>query len=112
MAAQTVNLEINQGAAFSYALNFFDAGSNPLSLTSITLASQIRPTAASQEILAQLTVTKDPVTTGRAVFSLTGAQTRNLRFSSAVHDLLMTLADGTPIRVAQGAVTLSPQVTR
>jgi hypothetical protein len=112
MAAQPYNLEINQGATFSFALNFFDAGGSPLSLTGVTLASQIRPTAASQEILQEFTVTKDPVTTGRATFSLTAAQTRNLRFTSAVYDVLMTLTTGELVRVVQGAVTLSPQVTR
>lgn len=112
MAAQSYNFEINQGTTFSFAMVFYDAGAGLVSLTSATLAAQIRPSAASPEILADFTVTKDPLQVGRAVFSLTAAQTRNLRFTSAVYDVLLTLIDGTALRAAQGTVTLSPQVTR
>lgn len=112
MAAQTYNFEINQGTTFSFAMVFYDAALGLIPLTTATLAAQIRANAASQEILADFTVTKDPLQIGRAVFSLTAAQTRNLRFTSALYDVLLTLADGTALRAAQGTVTLSAQVTR
>ena len=112
MAAQTVNFEINQGETFSFAMVFRDASAGLIPLTTATLAAHIRPRAASQEILVDFTVTKDPLQIGRAVFSLTAAQTRNLRFASAVYDVLLTFADGTALRAAQGTVTLSAQVTR
>jgi hypothetical protein len=111
MAAQTYNFEINQGTTFSFAMVFYDAGAGLIPLTTATLAAQIRPTAESQAILQEFTVTKGP-STGRAEFSLTAAQTRNLSFSTAVYDVLVTFADGTALRVAQGSVTLSKQVTR
>jgi hypothetical protein len=112
MAAQTYNFEINQGTTFSFAMVFSDAGAGLMPLTTATLAAQIRPTAESQAILQEFTVTKDQIQTGRATFSLTAAQTRNLNFSTAVYDVLVTFADGTALRVAQGSVTLSKQVTR
>ena len=109
--AATHNITIDQGATFSLPLVFKDASNVAINLTDVTFAAQIRPSADSKTILASFTVTKDPLTTGRAVLSLTDEQTGALTFGTAVYDLLGTKA-GVKTRYIQGTVTLSPQVTR
>jgi hypothetical protein len=112
MAAPIYDIEINQGETFSIGLLFKDASNVAINLTTATILSQIRPSEESNRILAAFTITKDTAVTGRAVLSLTSAQTQQLDFTEAVYDVLLTLASGTKLRAVQGKVTLSKQVTR
>lgn len=112
MAAPIYNLEINQGETFSIGLLFKDASNVAINLTTATILSQIRPSAESNTILAGFTITKDTGVTGRAVLSLTAAQTQQFTFTDAVYDVLVTFASGTKLRAVQGKVTISKQVTR
>lgn len=109
--AATYDITIDQGATFSLGLIFRDALNVAIDLTSATIKSQIRPSAESQTILAELTATKDPLVTGRVVLSLASDKTFALDFDKAVYDVLVTIGS-TKTRYIEGAVTLSKAVTR
>ena len=114
MAATVYNFTLNQGETFSLPLLFKDSTGTAISLTTATVAAQIRDTPASQNIIAEMTCTKDSGTAGKVVLSLTATQTGQLVFptASAFYDVKVTFADGTVLRAMQGTVTLSTQVTR
>ena len=114
MAATVYNFTLNPGETFSLPLLFKDSTGTAISLTTATVAAQIRDTPGSQNIIAAITCTKDAVTAGKVVLSLTSTQTAQLVFPSltAAYDVLVTFADGTKLRAMQGTVTFSGQVTR
>lgn len=111
MAAATHDIEINQGATFTIAFRFKDSADVPINLSAATIESQIRPSAESKIILAEFSVTKDPVVVGRVVLSLAADKTALMDFEKAVYDVLITTGSD-KTRYIQGTVTLSKQVTR
>lgn len=90
-----------------------------VNLTGATPKAQIRATAASTTVIAELTgVVLDQMITetlGGVLFSLTSSQTLSLvptTTAKYVYDAELTLADGTVNTYLSGKVTVKPGVTR
>ena len=107
---------ISQGATYSYGLTLADASNTAINLTGCTIASQIRDTPASSTILATFTVVITNATAGTVSLTLSATQTAGLMATPDgyyyAHDVLLTRADGSIIRVLEGAVEVTAQVTR
>ena len=104
------------GATYSYGVTLKDGTGTAINLTGASLASQIRKTQASSDILASFSVTVTDAANGKATLSLTAAQTSALPATAAAaywkHDVLLTRADGVKIRILEGDVTVDAAVTR
>jgi len=115
------NIEINQGEDFiQYFKWTLTDGVTPVPLTGFSWSAQIRSTANSSSILAELTVTTVSATEGIFTLSLSAALTAELptsgeRYSDVseyVYDVIATSAAGTVYKVIKGSVLVSPGVTK
>jgi hypothetical protein len=104
------------GADYGLGLTLKDGSGAAINLTGCTLASQIRRTQASSDILATFSVTITSASGGTATLSLTPTQTAALPATASdcywKHDVLLTRADGTKIRILEGDVEVDAAVTR
>ena len=111
MAAGTYNLAIEQGATFSLQITLQAPGGGVFSLVGYTIRAQIRR-SHSHSKATDLTVTvAPPPATGVFVLGLSAAKTQALDFQTGVWDLEIA-SGGVVTRVLQGAVEVSPEVTR
>jgi hypothetical protein len=104
------------GADYTYGVTIKDGANTAINLTGCTLASQIRRTQASSDILASFTVTITDASSGKATLALSATTTGTLPVTPAdnywKHDVLMTRADGVKIRILEGDVEVDAAVTR
>jgi uncharacterized protein YcfL len=122
MAAGTANLTVEQGATYSATITVNNANGSPYDLTGCSVASQIRQTYSSEQVLVTPTVTIANAEAGQISFVLSASQTASLkvkpadgpekRTTSYVYDILVTLADSTKLRLIEGLIEVSPGVTR
>ena len=104
------------GADYTYGITLKDGNNTAMNLTGCTLASQIRKTQASSDILASFSATITGATAGTATLALSATTTSDLPATPAdsywKHDVLLTRADGTKIRILEGDVEVDAAVTR
>lgn len=132
MAAQTKNLYLEQGATFTRSFTYYPADSvevdddgdvtiigPPYDLTGCTARMQIRRRPGGT-VLLSLSSDGGTITLGdaagtvemSAAETLTTAIPFRPRQYEAVYDLEIEFPDGRVDRVIEGAVTVSPDVTR
>lgn len=104
------------GATYTYGVTFKDGANAAINLTGCTLASQIRKTQAATDVLATWTITVTDAANGKATLSLSPTITTSMPVTPSgtywKHDVLLTRADGTKIRVLEGDVEVDAAVTR
>jgi ABC-type branched-subunit amino acid transport system substrate-binding protein len=104
------------GADYTYGVTLKDGANAAINLTGCTLASQIRRTQSSSEVLASFTVTITDAAAGKATLALFATTTGTLPATPAdnywKHDVLLTRADGVKIRILEGNVEVDAAVTR
>lgn len=110
MPAGTYNLSIEQGATFSLQVALQAPGGGVFSLVGYTVRAQIRRSHTHSQAV-DLSVTITAPATGVFVLGLSATQTASLGFDTGVWDLEIAL-NGVVTRVLQGAVSVSPEVTR
>ena len=113
MAAAKLNLTIEQGTTFAKRLTWRDKNKRPVPLTGYTARMQVRPTAASAEIITELSTANGRITLGELgviQLNLTASETSALK--AGVYDLEMTDGDGRVTRLIEGKINVSPEVTR
>jgi hypothetical protein len=107
-----VELLMEQGADFSYALSIKDNNGNPVDLTFTTVSSQMRKSyvAANSTVLSCFSGTPN---TGNVSISLSSAVTANLDPVKYVFDVKMTDANTGTIstRIVEGIIQVTPGVT-
>ena len=112
----TSSSRIFQGASYSYGVTLKDGAGAAINLTGCTITSQIRRTQASSEVLATFSVAITSASGGTATLSLTASQTAALPATPAEtywkHDVLLTRADSSVIRILEGDVEVDASVTR
>jgi hypothetical protein len=106
-----VNFEIEQGSTFLRTMSVIDNNNTPVDLTTYTLAGQLRRSYSSSEFIDFDIVILNPVL-GRIAVSLTGLVTATLTHSKYVFDVNATNADDVILRIMEGLITVSPNVTR
>lgn len=108
MSAGTYDLTIEQGATFSRTITVTE-NSSPKNLTGWTGRASFKKTyGGSKKADFNVTITDEP--NGVLTMSLTADQTSKLS-GDGVYDLEIDDGAGTVIRLLQGTVTVSPEVT-
>ncbi len=111
-----LDLIIEQGATFTCDLLAVDAAGDPINLTGYTARMSIKRGAGESETLLSLTTTNGRIIitalTGSVLMYLTDAETAALTtWTRGVYDLELVSGSGTVTRFAEGAVSVSPNVT-
>jgi hypothetical protein len=113
-------LTIDQGTTFDAVLDLTNDDGTPLNLANTgngepVFTSQIRKSYYSSAPTANITVSiLTPNTNGQVRLTMTAAATANVRAGRYLYDLKMLRYDSnsnTTIRVVEGIVTVTPQVT-
>lgn len=123
--ATTYDFSVDQGATKKIALAYrYQSGTDgngdptysPHSLAGCTARMQIRK-AVGQPILVDMSTENGSITLeaggeeGRLDIVMSAAQTSALNLRKAVYDLEITFSSGEVVRLIQGKVSISPNVT-
>lgn len=107
--ATVSNIVIDQGTTYSFTFNLTNADGSAKDLSSYTVAAQLRKSYYTSTATSFTTSTVD--LTGEITISLTATQTAALKAGRYVYDI--EIDDGSEtIRVLEGIVTVTPEVTR
>ena len=110
MAAGTYNLTIEQGVDLDLQVSVQDSTGATYSLAGSTAAAQIRDTY-NGSLLASFSVVTATGTTGRLDLALSAVTASSLPLSGGRWDLLLTTSGGTKVRLLNGNVIVSGEVT-
>jgi len=116
MGAGTYNFTIEQGATFKRIMTWKDSNGNPINLTGYTARMQVRTAKDSPNVILTLdTDTNGGITlggvSGTITIEISASKTASLDFKTAVYDLELE-KDGSVVRLLEGSVTLSKEVTK
>ncbi len=118
MANFKYGLTINQGETLEKKFTW-KAGNpaQPVDLSDVTDARmQVRTSAASSTVLLELSKTAGSIvvgtSSGEITLSLTAAQTSAITWRSALYDLEITFQGGRVVRLLQGCINVTPEITR
>jgi len=129
MIGSIYNFIIEQGATFQLNLQYRDYLGNPIDLTGYTGRMQFRPSPSSNTVYLTLSSSLNPdgtglnfsgsqnllpPTSGTIGVVISSCTSSELNFSQAYYDLELYSGSSCPytIRLIQGQVQLSPEVTR
>ena len=107
-------LVIQQGTTWAISWPITDTQDAPLDVTGWTVHAQIRPTKESVEILHEFRTADGTATTDQNYVTLSVAPSVSSAWEwrHGVYDVELTDPDGRVSRIAEGAVTVSAEVTR
>ena len=106
-------LTLDQGATFTSTLDLTNDDNTPMNVANSTFSSQIRKSYYSTHPTANLVVTVDgDAANGRIRMELDSANTANIKPGRYVYDLKMTNEANVTIRIVEGIMTVTPQVSR
>lgn len=108
--ATKANLVIDQGADFTATITLSDVNGNLIDLTGFNGRSQIRKHYTSLTAI-EMAIYID-VPTASVTLSLPAAQTGLLSSGRYVYDVELTNIANNVVRIIEGIVTVTPQVTR
>lgn len=117
MAAANYDILIEQGATFKLMLRWKDSEGDPIDLTGYAARMQVRPFVLSDEVLLSLTDDSDGGITlggveGTIEIEAEADQTELIGSRKGVYDLELVTPQDDVIRLVQGTVQISPEVTR
>jgi hypothetical protein len=121
MAAGVYNIAIEQGATFSLVATLTSDGTTPVDLTGYTGRGKIKTAAYDSTAVATFAITIPSPATGAVNIVLTPTQTAAIEATGAgysdvtnyYYDVeLYTAADADVIRLLNGSVTVSPEITK
>ena len=116
MPAARQNLSIEQGATFRLSLQWA-ANNAPMDITGYVARMQIRSEVASSTVIHELTsenggIIFEDAATGKIQLYISSNNTAGFNFKRGVYDLELEAPSGDVIRLIEGSVTLSLEVTR
>lgn len=106
--ATKVNLLIDQGASFSTSINLTNTEGDALDLTNYSGAAQLRKNYTS----SNATSFNVSLSTGVVSLSMNSTSTSVLEPGRYVYDVILTDSSNTVSRIAEGIITVTPNVTR
>ncbi len=106
--AQKANITIDQGTTFSSGIDLLDDNDEPVIVVNYTARGQIRKHYSSSNSVSFTTT----LSNGSLVISLTASQTANIVAGRYVYDLELVDPSNTVLRILEGIVTVTPEVTR
>lgn len=107
--ATVQNIVIDQGTTYSFSFNVTNADGSAKNLSDYTTTAQIRKSYYTSTKVDFTAVNVDAE--GEITISLTAAQTAELKAGRYVYDIEIASASET-LRVLEGIVTVTPEVTR
>ncbi|MDH1476779.1 hypothetical protein N5F13_19960 [Comamonas thiooxydans] len=115
-----VKLLILQGATFRKRLRWSSPSGVPIDLTACTARMQVREEKSSPTVLLSLGTTGAPDTglivlggvDGTIDLSVSAEITAAIDWTSGVWDLEIIMSNGDVVRLAEGSVSVSAEVTR
>lgn len=112
MAAGYTELFLEQGSDFNMSITLDDISGSSFNLVNYTASSQMRKSYYSSNSTATFTVSTgtDP-SLGIVTLTMNSANTANIYPGRYVYDVYVSSSD-TRIRVLEGIVTVTPQVTK
>jgi hypothetical protein len=117
MPAAKYDFEIEQGATFRLPMVWRDAEGDPIDLSGYAARMQVRGKIGDDDFLFEATsgpdggIVIDPVA-GSIVVEISAVDTAAIHWRRGVYDLEIEAPDGFVTRLVQGAVSVSPEVTR
>lgn len=116
MSAGKYDFTLEQGATFSRDIVYKDANGAIVNLTGYSARMQIRVFKDSSAALLSATTQNGKITVdgaaGKISVVIAPSDTNALDFDKAVYDLEIESASGTVVRLLEGIVSFSKQVTR
>jgi hypothetical protein len=116
MAAGVYDIVIEQGATFNLNVRWLDPDDDPVDITGYSARMQVRRTYKSEDTLLSLTSEDGEIILGGALGTIavtaSAEDTASIDAKSGVYDLELVSPAGVVTRVVQGAVTVSPEVTK
>jgi hypothetical protein len=106
--ALKANIVIDQGTTFASSIAILDENEEPIDMTYYTSRGQIRKTYTSSNAVSFTTA----LANGVLVLSLTATQTANITAGRYVYDVELVDGSNTVVRILEGIVTITPEVTR
>ena len=104
------NLVIDQGTTFNLIVTMTNLDGSAKDITTYTVSAQLRKSYYSNTY-TDFTTEKSDAVNGEITISLTATQTSALKAGRYVYDIEAASDDET-IRVLEGIVTVTPEVTR
>jgi len=111
MAAGIYNITIEQGATFQRSMTI-DEEDTDLDLTGYSFAGKIRQEKEDTTAMAAFTVVITNAATGAIQVSMTATQTSSLAAGTAYYDIEMTRDSGEVVRLLEGMVDITREMTR
>jgi len=109
MAIKT-NIVIDQGSDYEVTVNVKDANNSPVALTGFTGAAQMRKHYTSLTSYSfGVAITAN---TGEVTLSMAANISNYISPGRYVYDCELTSSSNTKLRIVEGIVTITPQVTR
>lgn len=113
MPAAKLNITVEQGATFVKRLAWRDKNNRPISLLGYTAKMQVRSSAASAEVLFELSTENGRISLpGSGVVLLNIAANDTDSIKPGVYDLKLYAPTGEEIRLVEGKFTVSAGVTK
>lgn len=117
MLAGIYNITCEQGATFERSIVWRQRSRLPMNLTGYTARLTVRPYAASEEAILELTSTGNDITfpsptAGLLKITIAAATTADLTPQVGEYDLELQSPSGVVIRLLRGTFTITPEVTR
>lgn len=112
--ASVKNFEVDQGATFSFQVEYLNSNDTPISLTGSTAKMQVRDTKGGKQLVATMsTPSSNGIDISGNLVSITipATLTNKLIFPKSAYDLVVTDTNGNKIRLLEGFLTLSRSVT-
>lgn len=106
--ALKANIVIDQGTTFASSIAILDENEDPINMTNYSSRGQIRKTYTSSNAINFTTA----LANGVLVLSLTANQTANISSGRYVYDVELVDGSNTVVRILEGIVTITPEVTR
>ena len=110
--ASYLELSCDQGSDFSINLDLTNDDGSTINVTSYTFNSSIRKSYYSANVTANINITVANASSGNVVLSMNAATTSNIKAGRYLYDVKMVRSDSTIVRVIEGIITVSPQITQ
>jgi hypothetical protein len=116
MSAAIYNFTLEQGTTTVKVITYADADGNPINITGYSARMQMRPSVGSQ--IKYLDLTSSPAVgiaingpLGQITITISAATSATVP-TDGVYDLELVDGASAVIRLLQGTITVSPEVTR
>lgn len=108
-----VELYLDQGTDFNNIINLTDDITNaPINVSGYTVTSQMKRSYYSANVTANIICSITDAANGEVTLSMSASNTANIKAGRYVFDVKTKDSANTILRVLEGIITVTPQVTK